>query len=252
MTPAAKEVWLAVDANGIPSGPADGDESAARATAKALDESVPQYGPHRVQKYVVEDRVTFTDEWYANRFERLRVWANTSLTESLRHQYFNIVANGTAEAHEPPTYARLLNVKQHAIDRMSHHIAALHQLLGIRPSTEPRPEVERRAEQALKDLVDGGRTLAERNREWFDRARSTAEENERLTAELDGARRALEAALAPFPEDTDIRSVMSAIIGVCEHEDGPTVLQYIGHLERLLKEARAHAGPDVPKPDDGA
>ncbi len=66
-----------------------------------------------------------------------------------------------------------------------------------------------------------------------------ADENERLTAELINTRRALAAVCTSFPDGTDIRFVMSAIIGICEHEDGPTVVRYIGHLERLLKEARA-------------
>jgi hypothetical protein len=247
--PAAKEVWLVVDANGIPSGPADGDEATAHVTAKTLDERVPQYGPHRVQKYVVEDRLTFTQEWYAARHERLSQLVRKEATPEFKQHWFSVIGNGTAEAHEPPTYAQLLNTKQHTIDRMAHHIATLHQLLGLRPSTEPRAEVEKLAERLLKELVSGGRLLAERNREWFDRARSTAGENERLRAELDGAQRALEATLTPFPPDTDVRSVLSAIIGVCEHEDGPTVVRYIGQLERLLKEARAHAGEDVPKRD---
>jgi hypothetical protein len=58
--PAAKEVWIAVDANGKPSGSTDGDEVSARATAKALNERVPQYGPYRVQKYVAAEHATAT------------------------------------------------------------------------------------------------------------------------------------------------------------------------------------------------
>jgi len=196
VTPATKEVWLAVDANGKPSGPADGDEAAANATVKALDRAVPQYGPHRVQKYVVEDRVEFVHEWYANRFERLRVWANTSLTESLRHQYFNIVANGTAEAHEPPTYAQLMNVKQHAVEARDAAIAKL----------ETDLEATHAALRAMLTGVDRGNMTA-------------------------------------------VGEVMSALIGAMQTEDGLAVVRYCGHLERLLKEARAHAGEDVPKPD---
>lgn len=54
MTP-AREVWLVLDANGIPSGPADsGSEVSAEIAARGLAEDVPQWGPYRVVKYVPE------------------------------------------------------------------------------------------------------------------------------------------------------------------------------------------------------
>jgi len=247
VTPATKEVWIAVDADGIPSSAPHSDEGSAEVTAAALNQNMSQYGPHRVQKYVVEDRVEFVHEWYANRFERLRVWANTSLTESLRHQYFNIVANGTAEMHEPPTYAQLLNTKQHAIDRMAHHIAALHQLLGIRPSTAPRPETEQHAERVLKDVMvaSAENSLASAGLEAA---------NAKLEADLEAAHATIRAMLTGVDRGNmaPVSEVMSALIGAMQTEDGLAVVRYCGHLERLLKEARAHAGEDVPKPDDGA
>jgi hypothetical protein len=123
--PAQKELWIAVDSDGITCGPAYSTEAPAWRTVSALGQHTPQSGPHRVQKYVVADRVESVHEWYANRFERLRIWANTSLTESQRHQYFNIVANGTAEMHEPPTYAQLMNVKRHTIEARDAAIAKL-------------------------------------------------------------------------------------------------------------------------------
>ena len=210
-TPAAKQVWLVIDAAGIPMGPPDNDEAGATATAKALDERTPQYGPYRVQKYVVEDRVEFVHEWYANRFERLRVWANTSLTESQRHQYFSIVANGTLPG-EPPTYAQLMNVKQHEIER---RIAQLQQ------------------SEAARDAVIA-----------------------KLEADLKAAHAALRAMLTGVDRGhmVPVGEVMSALIGAMQTEDGLTMVRYCGHLERLLKQARedarAHAGENVPKPDE--
>ena len=216
MTPATKEVWIAVDADGIPSSAPHSDEGSAEVTAAALNQNMSQYGPHRVQKYVVEDRVEFVHEWYANRFERLRVWANTSLTESLRHQYFNIVANGTAEMHEPPTYAQLLNTKQHA-------------------------------ERVLKDVMvaSAENSLASAGLEAA---------NAKLEADLEAAHATIRAMLTGVDRGNmaPVSEVMSALIGAMQTEDGLAVVRYCGHLERLLKEARAHAGEDVPKPDDGA
>jgi hypothetical protein len=248
VTPAAKEVWIAVDANGVPASLGDGSEGAARVTVKALDEALPQRGPHRVQKYVVEDRVEFVHEWYANRFERLRVWANTSLTESLRHQYFNIVANGTAEPGEPPTYAQLMNVKQHTVDRMAHHIAALHQLLGIRPSTQPRPEMEQHAERVLKDVMVASKENSLTN-DAFESA------NEKLTADLEAAHATIRAMLTGVDRGNmaPVGEVMSALIGAMQTEDGLAVVRYCGHLERLLKAERAVtrllAAMDLPDDD---
>jgi hypothetical protein len=92
--------------------------------------------------------------------------------------------------------------------------------------------------QAVVRLVKGCDYIVRRSDEYFASARRNAEENERLTTELAKTRRALDAAFTTFPKATDVRVVMSAIIGVCEHEDGPTVIQYIGRLEKLLKEAR--------------
>ena len=51
-----------------------------------------------------------------------------------------------------------------------------------------------------------------------------------------------------------VGEVMSALIGAMQTEDGLTMVRYCGHLERLLKQARedarAHAGENVPKPDE--
>lgn len=118
-------------------------------------------------------------------------------------------------------------------------VAIRAQLAEVSAALGPRLRKDETPAQAVARLVESGVILTEVNDEYFASARRNAEENERLSADLTNARRALAAVCATFPPDTDIRLVMSAIIGVCEHEDGPTVIQYIGHLERLLKELRA-------------
>jgi len=52
----------------------------------------------------------FTQQWYAERLRRLRDMAEQRgfLTE-----YSSIVANGTGDSREPPTYAQLLNTALH-------------------------------------------------------------------------------------------------------------------------------------------
>ena len=51
-----------------------------------------------------------TQYWYSTRLERLWHWAHEELNAEQRHQYFSIVANGTSDVKEPPTYAQQFNV----------------------------------------------------------------------------------------------------------------------------------------------
>lgn len=113
------------------------------------------------------------------------------------------------------------------------------QLSEVAAALGPRLAKDETPAQAVTRLVESGVILTKVNDEHFASARRNAEENERLSAELTNSRRALAAVCTAFPPDTDVRFVMSAIIGVCEHEDGPTVIQYLGQLERLLKEVRS-------------
>lgn len=50
-----------------------------------------------------------TRYWYGTRHERLWHWAHEELNEQQRNRYFSIVANGTADMTEPPTYAQQFN-----------------------------------------------------------------------------------------------------------------------------------------------
>ena len=72
------------------------------------------------------DRKESSERWYAARFETLREWAK-DLPEEKKRQYFNIVANGMADIHDPPTYARLMEIyryKAETLERMIRNIAA--------------------------------------------------------------------------------------------------------------------------------
>lgn len=55
----------------------------------------------------------FSAEWYAVRFERLGQLAR----ERGIREMFSIMANGTATAHEPPTYAQLLATTRHRVTK---------------------------------------------------------------------------------------------------------------------------------------
>lgn len=61
---------------------------------------------------LVEDlsgRWQHTKCWYGTRHERLWHWAHAELTAEQKTRYFSIVANGTADMNEPPTYAQQFN-----------------------------------------------------------------------------------------------------------------------------------------------
>lgn len=66
-----------------------------------------------------------TRYWYATRHERLWHWAKTELAEPQRTRYFSIVANGTADVNEPPTYAQQFNVMKWRMEEAERQLAAL-------------------------------------------------------------------------------------------------------------------------------
>lgn len=123
--PAQKEVWVAVDVNGIPSGAVYATKGSAEVTAAALGQSVPQYGPYRVQQYVTQETLDFSQSWYAARWERLDQLVREEATEEFKSRWFNVMANGTADVHEPPTYAGLLNRHRFATEKAQEEVVAL-------------------------------------------------------------------------------------------------------------------------------
>jgi hypothetical protein len=69
-----------------------------------------QDGAKLVRRLV--DRHDNTRYWYGVRHKRLWHWAHDELTPELRDRYFSILANGTADVHEEPTYAQQYNQMQ--------------------------------------------------------------------------------------------------------------------------------------------
>lgn len=57
----------------------------------------------------LQDKTEFITERRAQISHRLWVWAHEELSEPLKTRYFNIVANGTADVMEQPTYAQQYN-----------------------------------------------------------------------------------------------------------------------------------------------
>lgn len=70
-------------------------------------------------------RLEFNQSWFSTRLERLWHWAHQELSEEQKDRYFNIVANGTAEMNEPPTYAQELNIVKHRLEAAERELAAL-------------------------------------------------------------------------------------------------------------------------------
>jgi hypothetical protein len=58
------------------------------------------------------ERHDHTRYWYGVRHKRLWHWAHDELAPDLRDRYFSILANGTADVHEEPTYAQQYNQMQ--------------------------------------------------------------------------------------------------------------------------------------------
>src|SRR5262249_40930782 len=72
-----------------------------------------------------QDHLDFQRYWYGCRFERLREFVDAELAEPLRMRYYSIVANGTADTNEPPTYAQQFNMLKHRAEAAEAEAAKL-------------------------------------------------------------------------------------------------------------------------------
>lgn len=70
------------------------------------------------------DSKAFTYQWYAERWERLRELIHDNALH-IEDEACCIMANGTASAGEPPTYAQQMNGLRHEFDVLRKENAAL-------------------------------------------------------------------------------------------------------------------------------
>lgn len=102
---------------------ATSDYDALAAEAQALREEVEK----------AQNALAFTEQWHGVRYERLWHWAHAELDEEQKRRYFNIVANGTAEHSEPPTYAQQLCRMKHRYECAEKEAAALRARVAVVP-----------------------------------------------------------------------------------------------------------------------
>lgn len=72
-----------------------------------------------------KDKHDFMMDRRAQREVRLWHWAHEELNEEQKNRYFNIVANGTADVYEVPTYAQQYNSLKHEAERLKKEVAKL-------------------------------------------------------------------------------------------------------------------------------
>lgn len=80
-----------------------------------------------------QNALAFTEQWHGVRYERLWHWAHAELDEEQKRRYFNIVANGTAEHSETPTYAQQLCRMKHRYECAEKEAAALRARVVVVP-----------------------------------------------------------------------------------------------------------------------
>jgi hypothetical protein len=81
-----------------------------RAVAEAeRDQARAELAQARAELKRLQDKAEFITERRAQKSHRLWAWAHEELSEPLKTRYFNIVANGTADVMEQPTYAQQYN-----------------------------------------------------------------------------------------------------------------------------------------------
>ncbi|HBN9704583.1 TPA: hypothetical protein L3939_006561 [Pseudomonas aeruginosa] len=85
-----------------------------------------------------QNALAFTEQWYGVRHERLWHWAHAELNEEQKRRYFNIVANGTAEHSEPPTFAQQLCRTKHRYECAEKEVAALRARVVVVPERDAR------------------------------------------------------------------------------------------------------------------
>jgi hypothetical protein len=67
-----------------------------------------------------------TQQWYAQRWDRLKQWAKNEIPEELSEQFFNIVANGTKDVWEaPPDHVLQFNLLLHERDSLKREVEEL-------------------------------------------------------------------------------------------------------------------------------
>lgn len=92
------------------------------------------------------ERRDWTQQWYAQRHQRMDDWMRKEAPEGAKNQYFSIAANGTKDPFEPPTYAQQFNVMKWRAEKAEARIAELE-------SAQPKAEkVERLVSDQELDL----------------------------------------------------------------------------------------------------
>lgn len=78
-----------------------------------------------------KDSLDTSRNWWASRFKRLEEWARADLPEPLKTEFFNIVANGFKDwLEQAPAYERILNQKNHEIERLKIQVDGTNALLA--------------------------------------------------------------------------------------------------------------------------
>lgn len=112
-----------------------------------------------------QNALAFTEQWYGVRHERLWHWAHAELNEEQTRRYFNIVANGTAEHSEPPTFAQQLCRAKHRYECAEKEVATLRARAVVVPERDAR-RMDTEYPEGWNDCLDelarlNGKTVSE-------------------------------------------------------------------------------------------
>ncbi len=133
----------------------------------------------------------FIVQWYAQRWERLKDWARKEIPADLTEQFFSIVANGTKDPCEPPTYGQQMNILRHENKEQAATIETLEKSIAERGFS---PMAAKIIEQR-KTIEEQAATI-DRLREGLDTLLNPAYWPRYTTAEVEKALQYLRAQLA--------------------------------------------------------
>lgn len=80
----------------------------------------------------LQARIEHSAYFYGVRLARLWHWAHEELDETQKSRYFCIVANGTADHMEQPTYAQQMNTLRHRAEAAEAELAKLRVASGVK------------------------------------------------------------------------------------------------------------------------
>lgn len=178
----------------------------------------------RERREEAESRRDHTAQWYAERLERLKQMAKE---RGFWSEMAAIIANGTATAHEPPTYAQQLNMAKHRAEQAERERDAQRVLLSNMTTECEHNAAMWREERAARERAEAD------NAALLVRLAPLIRETTSYWTEGDGSSLFLARDSEPGPEVLDTNGVAALVAAFDAEHPGAALLERLRALERV-------------------